>query len=96
MYCFPAIRTLGVLVTGAQNRTERRDFDAPTLEEYILRILGEASEALFSFEIAERLNKELRPDRAYSTAEVVKLLKGMSDQVAQLSDGRWMLKRLML
>jgi repressor of nif and glnA expression len=68
----------------------------PNLEEYILRILGEATEALFSSEIAERLNKELRPDRAYSTAEIVKHLKGMSDQVAQLPDGRWMLKRLML
>jgi repressor of nif and glnA expression len=68
----------------------------PNLEEYILRILGEATEALFSSEIAERLNKELRPDRAYSTAEIVKHLKGMSGQVAQLPDGRWMLKRLML
>jgi hypothetical protein len=66
------------------------------LEECILRILGEATEALFSSEIAERLNKELRPDRAYPIPEIVQHLKGMSDQVGQLPDGRWMLKRLML
>jgi hypothetical protein len=64
----------------------------PNLDEYILRNLSEAPEALFSSEIAERLNKELRPDRAYSTAEIIKHLKGMSDQVAQLPDGRWTLK----
>jgi hypothetical protein len=71
-------------------------FDVPTLDEHILRILGEASEGLFASDIAERLNKELRPDSAYIRAEVAKLLKGMTDQVAQLPDGRWMLRRLML
>jgi len=68
----------------------------PTLDEHILRLLGEAPEALFASEIAERLNKGLRPDTAYTTVEVAKHLKGMSDRVAQLPDGRWMLKRLML
>lgn len=68
----------------------------PTHEEHILRILGEAKEPLFASEIAERLNSELRPDSAYSTMEVAKRLKNMSEQVALLPDGRWMLKRLML
>jgi hypothetical protein len=66
-----------------------------TPEEHILRILGEASAGLFASEIAEHLNKELRPDSAHTTVEVAKRLKSMSDQVAQLPDGRWMLKRLM-
>jgi predicted Zn-ribbon and HTH transcriptional regulator len=68
----------------------------PTHEEDILRILGEAKEPLFASEIAERLNSELRPDSAYSRMEVAKRLKSMSEQVAQLPDGGWMLKRLML
>jgi hypothetical protein len=72
------------------------DLDVPTLDEHILRILGEATEALFASDIAERLNKELRPDSAYITVDVAKHLRGMTDQVAQLPDGRWMLKRLML
>jgi uncharacterized Zn finger protein len=67
----------------------------PTHEEHILRILGEAKEPLFA-KIAEHLNSELRPDSSYSTMEVAKRLKSMSEQVAQLLDGRWMLKRLML
>ena len=66
----------------------------PTHEEHILRILGEAKEPLFASEIAEHLNSELRPDSAYSTMEVAKRLKGMSEQVAQLLDGRWMLNAL--
>jgi predicted Zn-ribbon and HTH transcriptional regulator len=68
----------------------------PTHEENILCILGEAKEPLFASEIAEHLNSELRPDRAYSTVEVAKCMKSMREQVAQLLDGRWMLKRLML
>ena len=68
----------------------------PTHEEHILRILGEAKEPLFASEIAERLNSELRPDCACSRMEVAKRLKSMSEQVAQLPDGGWMLKRLML
>ena len=60
----------------------------PTLDEHILRILGEASKGLFASDIAERLNKELRPDTEYKTTDVANHLKGMSDQVAQLPDGR--------
>jgi hypothetical protein len=72
------------------------DSDVSTLDEHIPRILGETATALFASEIAERLNKELRPDTAYTTVEIAKHLKAMSDQIAQLPDGRWMLKRLML
>jgi hypothetical protein len=57
---------------------------------------SEASGGLFASEIAESLNKELRPDCAYTTVEVGKHLKGMADQVVQMPDGRSMLKRLML
>jgi hypothetical protein len=58
----------------------------PTLDKHILSILGEAPEALFACDIAERLNKKLRPDSAYTTVEVAKQLKGMTDQVAQLPE----------
>lgn len=68
----------------------------PTLDEHILRLLDEGPEALFASEIAERLNKGLRPDSAYTTVEVAKHLKDMSDRVARLPDERWMLKRLIL
>jgi hypothetical protein len=68
----------------------------PTLDEHILRILGEATEALFASDIAERLNRELRPDSAFATVEIATHMRGMTDQVAQLPDGRWMLKRLMV
>ena len=56
----------------------------PTHEEHILRILGEPKEPLFASEIAEHLKSELRPDSAYSTMEVAKRLKSMSEQVARL------------
>ncbi len=68
----------------------------PTYEQHILLILGEATEPLFTSEIAERLNRELGNRAAYTTTEVVMGLKRLSEQVAQLPDGRWMLKRLML
>ena len=68
----------------------------PTLDEHILRILGEAPEGLFASDIAERLNRELRPDSAYESVDIANYLKGMSNLIAQLSDGRWMLKRLKL
>jgi hypothetical protein len=67
----------------------------PTHEDHILRILGEASEAIFPSEIAEQLNRELGPGGAYTSLEIVARLQRMSDQVAQLADGRWMLKRLL-
>jgi predicted Zn-ribbon and HTH transcriptional regulator len=65
----------------------------PTHEEHIMRILGETTEPIFPSEIAERLNRELGPAGAYTSLEIVARLKRMSDQAAQLSDGRWMLKR---
>ncbi len=68
----------------------------PTYEQHMLLILGEATEPLFTSEIAERLNRELGDRAAYTTTEVVMALKRLSEQVAQLPDGRWMLKWLML
>jgi len=68
----------------------------PRHEEHILRILGEATEPLFPSEITELLNHELRPGAAYVTAEVAPRLQALENQVAQLPDGRWMLKRLLL
>jgi predicted Zn-ribbon and HTH transcriptional regulator len=67
----------------------------PTHEEHILRILGEATEPLFTSEIAELLNLELRPGAAYTAIEVARFLQGLQEQAVQLADGRWMLKRLM-
>jgi hypothetical protein len=67
----------------------------PSHEEHILRILGEATEPLFTSEIAERLNLQLRPAVAYTTIEVGRVLQGLHEQAVQLADGRWMLKRLM-
>jgi len=67
-----------------------------THEEHILRILGEATDSLFPSEIAERLNSEFRAGTAYTTAEVVTCLQALGKHVAQLHDGRWVLKRLML
>jgi hypothetical protein len=67
----------------------------PSHEEHILRILGEATEPLFPSEIAERLNRELVPAGAYTSLEIAARLKHMSDQAAQVPDGRWMLKRLL-
>jgi predicted Zn-ribbon and HTH transcriptional regulator len=65
------------------------------LEEHILRILKEATEPLFTSEIAERVNRELRPAEAYKTIEAVKVLQGLHEQAVLLPDGRWTLKRLM-
>ena len=66
----------------------------PTFEEHILRILGEATEPLFASEIADHLNRELQT--RYTNTGTVGLLKRLPEKVAQLPDGRWMLKRLML
>ena len=67
----------------------------PIHEEAVLRILSEATEALFASEIAERLNLQLRPAVAYTTTEVGRVLQGLHEQALQLADGRWMLKRLL-
>jgi predicted Zn-ribbon and HTH transcriptional regulator len=65
-------------------------------EEHILRVLGGSTEPLFTSEIAELLNLELRPATAYTTIKVVRVLQDLHEQAVQLADGRWMLKRLML
>jgi len=67
----------------------------PTPEEDILRVLSEASEPLYSSEIAARLNHELG-EQAYWPMDVVKRMNAMADQVIQSSDGRWTMKRRML
>jgi hypothetical protein len=41
------------------------------------------------------LNRELGPAGAYTSLEIVARLKHISDQAAQVPDGRWMLKRLL-
>jgi hypothetical protein len=63
-----------------------------TPEEDILRVLSEASEPLYSSDIAARLNQELG-EQAYWPMDVVKRMHGMADQVIQSSDGRWTMKR---
>ena len=68
----------------------------PTHEELILRILSEATAPLFPSEITDRLNGELTAGAAYTNTEIVWRLKGLGEEVAQMPDGRWMLKRLML
>ena len=68
----------------------------PTHEEHILRILSEAAEPLFPSEITDRLNRELGPGAAYTTTEIVWRLNGVGEEVAQMPDGRWTLKRLMV
>ena len=65
----------------------------PTHEQHILRILGEATEPLFPSEITDRLNRELGAGSPYTMRETVKRLQAMED-VAQLRDRRWTLKRL--
>jgi hypothetical protein len=59
-----------------------------THEERILRILGKAVEPLFTSEITERCGKE-----RYTMSEISTRLQGLREQVTQLTDGRWMLKR---
>jgi hypothetical protein len=64
----------------------------PTHEERILRILGKAAEPLFTSEITKRLNHELGGKEPYTMGEVSTRLQGLSEHVAQLTDGRWRLK----
>ena len=64
----------------------------PTHEEHIVRILGEATEPLFPSEITNCLNQELGGGTAYTMTEVVMRLKTLNE-VTQLPDGRWTLKR---
>jgi hypothetical protein len=63
-------------------------------QQHVLRILREASDALYPSEIAELLNHELRLGTAFTRQEVVRNLQALGKEVTQLVDGRWMLKRL--
>ena len=67
----------------------------PNHDEHILNILGEATEPLFPSEITDHLNRELGAGAAYTMTDVVIRLKSLGDQVEQLPDGRWTLKRRM-
>jgi len=49
---------------------------------------------MFPSEIAERLNRELGAGSPYTMTEIVKRLQVL-EEIAQIPDGRWMLKRLM-
>jgi hypothetical protein len=65
----------------------------PTHEERILGILGKAVEPLFTSEITKRLNHELGGREPYTMSEISTRLQSLGAQVAQLTDGRWKLKR---
>jgi predicted Zn-ribbon and HTH transcriptional regulator len=65
----------------------------PTQDERIVRILGQATEPLYTSEITKRLNHELGGKAAYTMAEISTRLQGLGAQVAQLTDGRWKLER---
>ena len=65
----------------------------PTHDQHILRILGEAAKPLYAFEVTERLNDELEAGAACTVPEVIGWLQNLSERVAQLSDGRWTLKK---
>ena len=61
-------------------------------QRHILRILGEATEPLSPSEITDRLNHELGAGSPYTMTGIVKCLQALQE-VTQLRDGRWMLKR---
>ena len=61
-------------------------------EQYILQILREAQEPLFASEIADRLNRE-GPLEPCSPSEVVRRLQTVENEVMQLTDGSWTLKK---
>ncbi len=63
----------------------------PIRDEDILQILRESLEPLFPSDITSRLNDEFG---AVSTVDIVAThLTNLNDRVAQLSDGRWTMKR---
>ena len=67
--------------------------DYTPVQHDIFRILAEATDALYSSDIAERLNRELPSNATCSSIAVFELMQTMQDKIVQLSDGRWMLKR---
>jgi repressor of nif and glnA expression len=64
-------------------------------EQQIVRILAESGEPMFPSQIAECLNTELVSGTDYDAGEVIKHLQFLGEQVVQISDGRWTLKRLL-
>jgi hypothetical protein len=64
-----------------------------TLEERILTICRQATEPLYTSEITDRLNREIGGKAAYTMSEIATRLQGLTAQMTQLTDGRWMLKR---
>jgi hypothetical protein len=78
-------------VRSVRNSIVQLDY-MPT-EEDVLRILGEATDALYSSEIATRLNRELASQEVFWPVDVVKLMRAMDEKIVQLSDGRWTLKQ---
>jgi hypothetical protein len=50
---------------------------------------------MFPSQIAECLNTELVSGTDYDAGEVIKHLQFLGEQVVQISDGRWTLKRLL-
>ena len=63
----------------------------PIRDEDLLQILREAIEPLFPSEITAVLNQDFAA--ACTVDQVATRLARLQDQVAQLADGRWMLKR---
>ena len=61
-------------------------------EQYILRILAEATEPLFPSEITERLYFELGSGATNTGDEFALRLKGLDQKLDQIADGRWTLK----
>jgi hypothetical protein len=62
-------------------------------QQHIVRIFGEATEPLFLSDITGSLNTQLSSGGYFNTSEVIKNLESLYEQVTQLRDGRWTLKR---
>ena len=61
-------------------------------EQFILRIIAEATEPLYPSEITERLNFELGTGAMYTVDVVALRLKALEQKLEQINDGRWTLK----
>ena len=64
-----------------------------TLEERILHVCRQSTEPLYTSEITDRLNRETSGKAAYTMSEIATRMQGLTAQITQLTDGRWMLKR---
>jgi hypothetical protein len=58
-------------------------------QQHVLRILHQASNALYPSEIAELINHELRLGAAFTRQEVIMNREALEKGVTQLIDGRW-------